>query len=242
MKGTIHNLVISGCKCSLYLPDEYGLCNETYPVIYVNGEDDVEGLMKGVEPHLGVDSTAFMLLGIPSGNWDDDFTPWPAPALTRKSRPFGGKAPDYLRMLESTIKPYMDANYRTKGDPEHTALIGYSLGGLTALFGLYTSDAFGKIGSMSGSLWYDDWTEFMESNMPRHTDATVYLSLGKGEEHSRNPRMARVGDCTRRAVEILSGQLLSKGNITLEWSEGGHFTEIPERFRRAILWLMKEKA
>jgi predicted alpha/beta superfamily hydrolase len=119
--------------------------------------------------------------------------------------------------------------------------MGYSLGGLVSLYALYTCGVFGKIGSLSGSLWYDGWTEFMESNKPVDNGAKVYMSLGDREERARNPRMAKVGDCTRMAAEVLKQQLKSDENITLEWNSGGHFTEIPQRFQKAIIWLMQIK-
>lgn len=51
--------------------------------------------------------------------------------------------------------------------------------------------------------------------------------------------MAKVGECTRRAFDILKGQLSDKENLILQWNAGGHFKEIPERFERAIVWLLK---
>jgi predicted alpha/beta superfamily hydrolase len=92
---------------------------------------------------------------------------------------------------------------------------------------------------MSGSLWFDGWTEFMASNKPLSSSLRVYLSLGAFEERSRNERMAKVGDCTRRATEILKEQLTIKENLILEWNHGGHFTEIPQRHQQGILWLMQ---
>jgi predicted alpha/beta superfamily hydrolase len=239
MKGTIRNLTIDGFACSLYLPQDY--CDQAmhYPVIYMNGGDNIPEIMRGVESHFGVDCKSFLLLNVQPGNWNDDYTPWPATALTKDSEPFGGCAATYLSLLAHCIKPFMDAHYKTKQEPENTALIGYSLGGLAALYALYTSATFGKIGSLSGSLWFEGWKEFMHSNMPVDVGSRVYLSLGKGEELSRNQRMAKVGDCTRTAAELLSQQLVSVDNLKLEWNNGGHFTEIPQRYQRALLWLMQ---
>lgn len=239
MKGTIHDLTIQEYKCSLYLPQEYHIQEIHFPVVYINGGDNIEEIMNSVEPSFGTDCNAFILISIQPENWNVDFTPWPAPALTKKSEAFVGGAPSYIEFVQNYIKPFMDTHYKTKPEPENTALVGYSLGGLTALYALYRSGAFGKIGSLSGSLWYDGWTEFMESTGPVNTNAMVYLSLGKGEEHSRDQRMAKVGSCTRKAAEILKGQLASKENLILEWNDGGHFNEIPQRFKRALLWLMQ---
>ncbi len=239
MKGNIQNLSIAGYECSLYLPPKYDMNDVRYPVVYMNGEDDMQEIMEDVEAHFGVDCSEFIVLSVISEDWNEDFTPWTAPALSKKSEPFGGGADNYLKSLINTIKPYIDEHYRTKQEQADTALIGYSLGGLTALYALYETDVFGKIGSLSGSLWYDGWVEFIDSNMPANTYSKVYLSLGKGEEHNRNQRMAKVGDCTRKTFINLEQQLEGKENIILEWNEGGHFTEVSKRFKRALLWLMK---
>ena len=127
-------------------------------------------------------------------------------------------------------------HYRTKPEPGHTALFGYSLGGLAAVYAIYKTDVFGVIASLSGSLWFDGFCEFMEREKPLRTDLRIYLSLGKKESRSKNPRMGRVAVCTQRAKEILAGQLGQTGQIYFEWNEGGHFHDVTGRFARAIVW------
>lgn len=243
MKGTIENLNIEDYECTLYLPFEYSTSGKYYPVVYMNGGDQfqISEIMLGIESHFGEDCTEFLLLSVKSQNWNDDYTPWSASALTKESESFGGGASKYLDFLVNIIKAFIDEHYRTKPEPENTVLIGYSLGGLLALYALYKTRTFGSIGSLSGSLWFDGWTEFMDTNKPLDIDSKVYLSLGKGEIHGRNQRIARVGDCTRWAAAILKEQLTCAENLMLEWNNGGHFTEIPQRYQRAILWLMHVK-
>lgn len=238
MKGNIQNLSIAGYECTLYLPPKYYINDVGYPVVYINGEDNIQEIMEEVESHFGVDCSEFIAISVMSQDWNEDFTPWAAPPLTKKSEPFKGGAESYLNFLANTIKPFIDEHYKTKPEPSNTVLIGYSLGGLTALYALYTINAFGKIGSISGSLWYDGWIEFMNSHMIANDVSRVYLSLGRGEEHSRNQRMAKVGNCTREAALILKKQLKFKENLILEWNDGGHFSELPNRLKRALLWLM----
>jgi predicted alpha/beta superfamily hydrolase len=180
-----------------------------------------------------------LLICIQPVKWNDDYSPWHAAPLLDRAEPFGRGALAYLNFVSETVKPYVDAQYRTKPESVNTALLGYSLGGLAALYALYYNSAFGRIGSLSGALWFDGWTEFMESNIPLNTDAKVYLSLGNGEERSRNQRMGKAGDCTRKAAEILSHQLKLADNQALEWNTGGHFIEIPQRHIKALLWLMQ---
>jgi predicted alpha/beta superfamily hydrolase len=238
MKGSIQNLSIAGYECTLYLPPKYYINDVSYPVVYINGEDSIQEIIEEVESHFGVDCNEFIAISVISQDWNVDFTPWAAPPLTKKSESFKGGAASYLDFLANTIKPFIDEHYKTKPEPSNTSLIGYSLGGLTALYALYTISGFGKIGSISASLWYDGWIEFMDSHMIANDFSRVYLSLGRGEEHSRNQRMAKVGNCTREAALILEEQLEFKENLILEWNDGGHFSEVTNRFKRALLWLM----
>lgn len=256
MEFQIEEHQISGMNCRLYLPPGYEEGREHYPVIYVNGEVPIEGILtelvgKGAR-------TDFLLLSIKPESWNDDFTPWAAPAFRAEEEAPRGRADAYLSCLTKEIKPYMDARYRTKPEPEHTALLGYSLGGLTAVYAIYKTDVFGAVASLSGSLWFDGFCDFMERQKPLRADLRVYFSLGKKESHSRNPRMEKVAECTQRAREILAGQLErpdrydgvdkescvkagadNRERVCFEWNEGGHFHDIEGRFAKAIVWWME---
>ncbi len=232
MEQRIEELQIAGFCCRLYLPPDYGEGTQRYPTMYVNGEIPLEEILTKLVK-MGV-QTDFILLSIQPKNWNDDFTPWAALAFRTGEDAPQGRADAYLACLTKEIKPYMDTHYRTKPEPQHTALFGYSLGGLTAVYALYKTDVFGTAASLSGSLWYDGFCEWMEGEKLLRTDLWVYLSLGKKEERSKNPRMAKVAECTQQAKEILAVQL--KNQVHFEWNEGGHFHDIEGRFAKAILW------
>lgn len=234
MQYQIQELQIAGLCCSLYLPPAYHENEERYPMIYVNGEIPLEGIL--TKP-VKIDAwTDFLLLSIKPESWNDDFTPWAVPAFRTGEEAPQGRADAYLSCLTEKIKPYMDAHYRTRPEAEHTALFGYSLGGLTAVYAMYKTDVFGVFASLSGSFWYDGFCAFMEREKPLRTDLRVYLSLGKKENRSKNPRIARVAECTERVRDILSEQLENKEEIYFEWNEGGHFHDIERRFAKAIVW------
>ena len=256
MEGKIQELHIADMDCRLYLPPGYEEGSDRYPVSYVNGEVSIEGILTKLVEHGA--QTDFLFLSIKPGSWNDDFTPWAAPAFRAGEEAPRGRADTWLSRLTGEIKPYMDAHYRTKPEPEHTALFGYSLGGLTAIYSIYKTDIFGAAASLSGSLWFDGFCEFMEREKPLRTDMRVYFSLGKKESRGKNPRMGRVAECTERAREILAGQLdrtggdddtgeegglrTGRGNtqrVYFEWNEGGHFHDIEGRFAKAIAWWQK---
>ncbi len=240
----IKEIQIAGISCSLFLPEGYSAGTKRYPVVYINGEISVEEVLEEIrKAGVGID---FILLSVKPESWNDDFTPWGAPAFRKGEAPPQGRAKEYIYRLSEEIKPYMDANYRTKPEREDTVLLGYSLGGLAAVYSLYLTDRFGWVGSLSGSLWYDGFCEFMEKERPLLPDVKIYLSLGKKEKLSRNPRMGKVAECTEKAKDTLAKQLAGpnetgghqdgSGNIRLEWNDGGHFHETAKRLARAILW------
>lgn len=239
MKNIIKTLKISGLDCQLYLPEEYETSLKNYPVIYVNGEIPIEDVLSEVEKQGGGVVPDFLMLSVKPNNWNNDFTPWSTAAFRAGESAPSGNAASYIKVLSEEIKPFIDENFRTKKDTENTILIGYSLGGLTALYSLYKTDVFGRIGSISGSLWYDDWITFMENTLPERKTCKLYLSLGRKEPKSRNSRMAKVGDCTERATEILKSRFGEK-QVFFEWNEGGHFTDISKRLAKAIVWLVNE--
>lgn len=234
----ITQMQIAGLSCNLFLPKGYDESNRNYPVIYANGEIPIEEII--TELSKSGQKADFILLSVKPKSWNDDFTPWSAPAFRKGEDAPLGRADAYIACLTEEIKPYIDRNYRTQPEPESTILLGYSLGGLTAVYAVYRTDAFGIVGSLSGSFWYDGFCEFVEREEPLRKDLKVYFSLGKKESQSRNPRMSKVAECTQKARDILENQLGAQNeqadaqNVFFEWNEGGHFHEIPKRFAKAI--------
>jgi len=69
----------------------------------------------------------------------------------------GGRGDDYLKFLVETLKPQIDAMWRTKPGRESTAMIGASLGGLFSFYSAWTrGDVFGRAACLSASFWWDD--------------------------------------------------------------------------------------
>lgn len=71
-----------------------------------------------------------------------------------------GRADDlatgYARFLTEELKPFIDAEYRTRTGPEFTGVCGSSMGGLISLeLARRHSDVFGRCAALSPSLWWD---------------------------------------------------------------------------------------
>lgn len=106
-----------------------------------------------------------------------------------------------------------------------------------ALWTAYETDIFSAIASCSGSLWFEQWDEYVLHHQIKH-ESNIYLSLGGKEEKTKNPVMARVGDRTRTQERILRNDSKVK-HTTLEFNSGGHFADAQKRLAKAVKWLLE---
>ena len=173
------------------------------------------------------------LAAISGVDWNRELSPWPAQRVFRGSEDFGGEGPAFLDMLTGQIVPLVEAQLGFA--PVSRAVAGYSLAGLFALWSVFQTDAFDSAASVSGSLWFDGFMDYLESSTPPNSLRRIYLSLGDREKNARNQRMAAVEDCTRRAAELLREWDIP---VFFEMNPGGHFQNIPGRIARGIDQLM----
>ena len=94
-----------------------------------------------------------------------------------------GRGNTYMQWLVGTLKPYIDAHYRTMPDRHNTILCGSSMGGLMALYGACAYNRyFQKAACLSPSLWVDSGKvlEFVaKANMRK--DTCIYMDYGSEE-------------------------------------------------------------
>lgn len=240
MQGMLENIIIDKRKLTIYRPATSLHC----PAVYCLAGADLEGFISEMadflEPLFFKKCPPFFIILVPPVSWDLDYTPWPAPPAAGRSEPFGGGADAFLDWLTDSVKPYLEHALPIDSRPEQTGLVGYSLGGLAALYEGYRCDAFGRIGSVSGSLWYSDWLTYMKTHHPINNALRVYLSLGAKEERTSDPILSTAGEAIKEAKRLLDSQLVSP--CRLEWNSGGHFSKIPQRIAKALAWIMEEKA
>lgn len=233
--SNIERFTVDGKECRVYVPEAFAAAPDKVAVYVLAGDDFPEQIPDVVKSLRS--GRPYLLLSFSPVSWDHNYTPWPAPALNKKSEAFTGGGPDLLHWLAEKCRPEMCARYGIGAKAESHLLMGYSLGGLTALWAMYESERFGGCASCSGSLWYDGFLPYTLARQPK-SDSRIYLSLGKSEEKARNPRMAAVGDATRAIAARLSEMEMVR-ETTLVWHEGGHFAFVPERMGTALQWLLK---
>ena len=178
-------------------------------------ENEFEEIKRGCEKD-------FCLIAFKVDDWNNDLSPWKAPAVFGKED-FGGGA---SKTLEELLTLCDD-----KGKTYYIG--GYSLAGLFALWAAYQTDILSGVAAASPSLWFPDFDRYMNENAIR--TGNVYLSLGDREEKVRNPVMATVGDRVREAHKLLKERNV---NCMLEWNNGNHFKDPDIRTAKAFAWVM----
>lgn len=166
-------------------------------------------------------------------NWNDDLTPWPAVGVFKKAKPFGGKAAAFLNKLTHEIIPETERDLGIE-DAERT-LLGVSLSGLFAVWSAFNTDAFTNIISLSGSLWYDGFVEWMKEQTPSPQLKKICMLLGEKEKNAKEKRMSTVEERSLAAADILKEK--SQATVTFELVEGTHFSPILPRMERAMMTL-----
>lgn len=162
-------------------------------------------------------------------NWNDDMTPWEADGVFKKAKPFGGKAPVFLDKLTKQIIPEKEKALGI--DNAERTIVGVSLSGLFSVWSGFNTDAFTNIISISGSLWYDGFIDWMKDKTLSPSIKKVCMLLGEKEKNAGDKRMATVEDRTQTAAEIMRK---NKASVTFELVEGTHFSPIMPRLERGF--------
>ena len=198
----------------------------THLLIQPIDEHDLELLDQEIEAIKKLSDKPFSLVAFMIKDWNQELTPWAAPAVFGKV-PFGNGAEKTLEFITSRLLPEVQENI------PHLILGGYSLAGLFALWSGYQTDKFDGIVAASPSVWFPKWIEYATDNKP--LEKSIYLSLGDKEEKAKNPVMAQVGNAIRRQNELLTGQM---DNTILEWNPGNHFVDSEKRTAKGFAWVM----
>ena len=147
--------------------------------------------------------------------------------------PYKGLAAEHLHWMMEECVPQVEAQFG--GKDIMPVIAGYSLAGLFAFWAAWNSGYFRRVASVSGSLWYPGFTDFIRDNAPKAglKEGTglekAYFSLGDRESRTRHPLMSRVDACTAEVVI----------KTTFEWNPGNHFDHPELRMARALAWLLR---
>lgn len=216
-------------RIHLYLPDDYETSSERYAVLYMfdghNLFEDHEatfGKCLGLRTFLDGWWKRLIVVGMACA--DDDWTrvreycPY-----TVESRIYGhipGMGQQTFEWLTGELKSYVDGHYRTWPHREATAVAGYSMGGMMALYGAVRfNHVFSKAAVISPAIQpaMDHFRQdIRESRL--NADTRIFFSWGTNEL-GHNPGL-------ENRIREVEGLLLQKGASTyLLRNEGGAHNE-----------------
>lgn len=204
------------------LPDNYNEENK-YPLILLN--DGEINYLKNLK------DTA-ILVGLIPQNRLDAFTPWKAPNLRPSMPDFTGKLNEYHNQVFERLLPELLCKYSI--DERKIAYGGYSLGGLAAVYSMYTYSAPSIIFSLCGSFWYPQFLDYCESHTILNTKASLYLQNGKAEGSKHNDILSNAPILSAKLHKLLSDRL---DKVTSVFDEYGHHENIARRYKNLIDWL-----
>lgn len=208
------------------------------PVIYIhsfrgNGED----VWQACREMPGCPPVVLVSVNNPGGGLDDELSPWPAPAVWKGQAPYKGQAAAHLKWMTEECMPEVEVRLRAMGILQQIPMIaGYSLAGLFALWAGWTSGNFARVASVSGSLWYPGFTDFIRDNAPTGHIGKVCISLGDRESHTRHPLMSQVDTCTAAIVDAVKTRGI---DTVFKWNPGNHFDHPERRMARAITEMVR---
>ena len=201
---------------------EYGNPEADTVLIQPTGEHEMASLENEVREIEKRTSKEFRFIATKVENWNDDLSPWKAPAVFKTEDFYGGAS----KTLENIIALCADKNRKYY-------IGGYSLAGLFALWAACQTDIFSGVAAASPSVWFPGFIDYMKTYKIKSQN--VYLSLGDREEKTRNPVMAQIGNCIKEEYRCL----LENGiNCILEWNKGNHFKEADIRTAKAFAWIL----
>lgn len=215
-----------GIQVRVSLPSNYEP-QQAYPVVLLNdGELD----------YLSDLSQSVILVGLIPESRLNDFTPWKASALKEGALDFGGKVEAYHEKLFQGILTTLKKDYLI--DENRIAYGGYSLGGLAAIYSLYSSYLpVTCIFSVCGSFWYPDFTEFCREHDLIQSQSLIYLQNGQIEGANHSNRLSKAPMFARELHNLISEAVPTTYST---FDAYGHHEALNERYHQFCDWLREE--
>jgi oligosaccharide 4-alpha-D-glucosyltransferase len=214
----------------VWLPADYATSGKDYKVLYAHDGQNLfvpeRSYYNGVD--WGIDETLQRLINsgevedtIVVGIWNTprrvaEYLPWEAWMLAPDYRDAISRYMDrepmsreYLKFIVEELKPFVDANYRTRPGRDDTFLMGSSMGGLISLYGLITyPEVFGGAACVSthwpSTMLADDpdasrpFLDFLRAAIPPPGKHRIYFDFGTEELDAQyEPHQVKVDEIMR---------------------------------------------
>ncbi len=225
----------------IYLPPDYESSNKYYPVLYMHDGQNLFDVQTSFSGEWQVDESlnelfnqgdhGAIVVGIDNGGSlrADELSPW-----YNQNYEAGGEGEQYINFIAETLKPHIDANYRTLTAPEYTVLFGSSLGGLISQYGLMQrQDIFAKAGVFSPAFWFNPEIFNHSETTDKEGPKKIYMLAGIPEGNG-----SVVAD-VNQMEEALNNNNFTNGEFNKAFHTDGAHSEWywAREFPWAYLWL-----
>jgi predicted alpha/beta superfamily hydrolase len=172
----------------LYLPPSYAAGKRRYPVVYMHDGQNLfdQAISFGAEWEVdqtleaaSAEGLECIVVGIANTGESrlDEYSPW----LDAKHAA-GGRGDAYVDWIVQTVKPIVDADFRTLPERASTGIAGSSMGGLISLYAFFRRpETFGFVGAMSPAFWFAARRIFGFVEEAAAPPGRIYLDAGTGE-------------------------------------------------------------
>ena len=174
------------------LPRDYGQSDRRYPVLYMFDGHNVfydrhatYGKSWGMREYLQKSKQPVIVVGIecnPEGNNRlSEYSPWDFEAWDLGL--IEGRGTKTMDWITGTLKPAIDAEFRTLPDREHTLIAGSSMGGLMAFYAAVAyNQTFSGAAALSPCLFlHPDRLKKLIAGTPLEVPTRLYMDYGSGE-------------------------------------------------------------
>jgi predicted alpha/beta superfamily hydrolase len=183
----------------IYLPAGYQASKKNFPVLYMHDGQNLFDKVTSGYGEWGVDEVLdslsknsgkqMIVVGIDHGGKDriTEYNPY-------DSQYGKGEGKAYVDFLVKTLKPYIDATFRTLKDPGHTAIAGSSMGGLISMYAIARyPEVFGNAGIFSPAFWLaPDLYGEVSRLLPNPGEQRIYFVAGALETKTMLPDLEKM--------------------------------------------------
>lgn len=227
----------------LYLPPDYTTATaKRYPVIYMHDGQNLFDNLTAFAGEWQIDETLSSLhgqgnhgaivVGINNGGGQriNEYSPWV------NAQYGGGQGDEYVDFIVQTLKPWIDARYRTDSTRAGTAIGGSSMGGLISQYAaMQYQNIFSKAMIFSPSLWFSPSVYTQVSQIGKQQPMRFYVLAGALESSNL------VAQCTQLRSDLLTVGFTADEVQLVVKADGQHSEWFWRReFGAAYQWLFSQ--
>lgn len=255
-------------RVRVYLPPDYAATQARYEVLYVNDGQDMEAVgmaatLERLYARHAISRIIVVAIDMPpdrmAGYGLFDRAKGEAIVAPTRYGDVGANAHEYAAWLTQVLVPAIDGRYRTRADADGRAILGWSLGALSAFgIGWQYPELFARVGAFSPSFWVAaDRSDAASVQATRIVHRLVQVSAPRprpdmffavGTEEERDDRdgdgVVDVLDDTRDLVERLGARgMAAEGSVLFLLPGGRHEPSAWARMLPAfLLWAHGRRA